>query len=121
MSGPTTYSEQQARARLGGTLAGWSVADGHLRRHFATDGWRASMLLANGIGHLAELAWHHPDLHISWGGVDVALRTHSDDSITDKDFELAEMIERWVAWRPDALSALDGVPDEGRWRYLIRD
>lgn len=121
MSVTTTYSEQEAQARLGDALACWTVADGHLRRHFATDGWRASMLLANGIGHLAEVTWHHPDLHISWGGVDVALRTHSDDAITDKDFELAEMIERWVSWRPAADSALDGAPGEGRWRYLIRD
>ena len=121
MSETRTYSEQQARERLGGALAGWSVTDGHLRRHFSTDGWRASMLVANGIGHLAELAWHHPDLRISWGGVDVALRTHSEDAITDKDFELADMIERWVAWRPAADSALDGAPGEGRWRYLIPD
>ena len=93
MSGTSTYSEEEARSRLGAALAGWSVADGHLRRRFVTDGWRASMLVANGIGHLAEVAWHHPDLHISWDGVDVALRTHSEDAITDKDFELAEMIE----------------------------
>ena len=117
----TTYSEQEAQARLGDALAGWTVTDGHLRRRFATDGWRASMLLANGIGHLAEVTWHHPDLHISWGGVDVALRTHSEDAITDKDFELAEMIEHWINWHPPTGSALDGTPGEGKWRYLSRD
>lgn len=121
MSGPIIYSDEQAKARLRETLAGWSVEEGHLRRHFATDGWRASMLLANGIAHLAELTWHHPDLHISWGGVDVALRTHSEDAISEKDFELAEMIERWVGWRPDADSVLEGAPSEGKWRYLVRD
>ena len=91
MSGLTTYSDEQAQARLRETLTGWSVEGGHLRRHFATDGWRASMLMANGIAHLAEMTWHHPDLRISWGGVDVALRTHSEDAISDKDFELAEI------------------------------
>ena len=121
MSGLTTYSDEQAQARLRETLTGWSVEGGHLRRHFATDGWRASMLMANGIAHLAEMTWHHPDLRISWGGVDVALRTHSEDAISDKDFELAEMIESWVGWRPDADSALEGAPSEGRWRYLVRD
>ena len=54
MSGLTTYSDEQAQARLRETLTGWSVEGGHLRRHFATDGWRASMLMANGIGDALE-------------------------------------------------------------------
>ena len=47
------------------------------------------MLLANGIAHLAEVAWHHPDLTVSWGSVGVRLRTHDADAITDKDFDFA--------------------------------
>ncbi|MDJ0740112.1 MAG: 4a-hydroxytetrahydrobiopterin dehydratase [Gammaproteobacteria bacterium] len=112
------YTEQQAAERLGGALAAWSVADGHLRRHVSCNGWRASMLIANGIAHVAEMTWHHPDLHISWGGVDIALRTHSEDAISDKDFELAALIEQWLGWRPAADGALEGAPTEGQWRYL---
>ena len=40
-------------------------------------------------------------------------------TISDKDFELAAMIEQWVCWRPDADSALEGAPLEGNWRYLV--
>lgn len=121
MAQPGTYSDDEARARLLGALAPWTVDAGHLRRRYATNGWRASMLLANGIAHLAEVAWHHPDLHISWGGVEVALRTHSADAISDKDFELAAMIEQWVLWQPSPGSALEGAPGEGQWKYPGKD
>lgn len=112
------YTEQQAAERLAGSLPRWRIEAGQLHRHYATDGWRTAMLLANGIAHLAEVAWHHPDLHIGWGGVTVRLRTHSLDAISDKDFELAQMIEHWVCWRPGDGDALDGAPREGKWRYL---
>jgi len=115
------YTEKQAAERLSSILPGWWVETGQLCRRYATDGWRASMLLANGIAHLAEVAWHHPDLRISWDGVTVYLRTHSEEAITDRDFELAQLIEQWVYWRPGDAAALEGAPREGRWRYLVRD
>ena len=121
MTDAKRYDEHQASQRLEQELPAWSVDDGHLHRRYATNGWRASMLLANGIAHLAEVAWHHPDLAIGWGGVEVRLRTHDADGITDKDFELASMIERTAAWTPAEGSALDGPPVEGQWRYVSRD
>lgn len=121
MDNVNRYTEEQARQRLASALTKWSVADGHLCRQYATNGWRASMLLANGIAHLAEVAWHHPDLAIAWGSVTVKLRTHDADAITDKDFDLAAMIEQTACWKPSPSSSLDGAPDEGQWRYLADD
>ena len=112
------YTEEEAGQRLAAELSQWSVSEGHLCRQYETNGWRASMLLANGIAHLAEVAWHHPDLAIGWGSVNVRLRTHDADAITDKDFDLAIMIEQTACWRPTASSSLDGPPSEGQWRYL---
>ena len=55
-------------------------------------------LLANGIAHLAEVAWHHPDLVISWGSVGVRLRTHDADALTDKDkTDLAFGLQQFMA------------------------
>ncbi|MCG6967854.1 MAG: 4a-hydroxytetrahydrobiopterin dehydratase [Chromatiaceae bacterium] len=121
MRDAVVYTEVEAGDKLAAVLPSWQVEGGHLRRRYVTDGWRASMLLANGIAHLAELAWHHPDLQISWGSVLVSLRTHSADAISDKDFELAGMIEHWVGWRPASDSTLDGAPSDGKWRYLVRE
>ena len=117
----TRYTDEQARERLHGELAQWTVSDGHLVRGFRCNGWRASMLLANGIAHLAEITWHHPDLRVTWGGVEVSLRTHSEDAITDKDFELAGMVEHFANWSPGPGSALDGPPGDGAWRYVEHD
>ncbi len=45
------------------------------------------------IGFLAEKADHHPDLDIRWRTVKVALSTHSDGGLTNRDFDLATEIE----------------------------
>lgn len=116
-----SYTDDQARERLAASLPAWRLESGQLCRRYTTDSWRTAMLLANGIGHLAEVAWHHPDLLIGWGSVEVRLRTHSDDAITDKDFELAAMIEQTACWRPADGAALDGAPREGQWRYVLDD
>ncbi len=41
-------------------------------------------MVANAIGHLAEAAWHHPELEISYGRVKVALNTHEAKGITEQ-------------------------------------
>ena len=50
-------------------------------------------MLVNAIGYLAEAAYHHPDLTVTWGRVTVKLQNHAAGGITDKDFELARKIE----------------------------
>jgi len=121
MTAQSGDTETRLAEQVAQRLPRWRIEDGHLCRDYATNGWRASVLLANGIAHLAEVAWHHPDLTIRWAGVEVRLRTHSDDAITEKDLELAEMIEKVAGWRPDAGSALEGAPLEGQWRYVGGD
>jgi len=100
-------SESEIRERLGG-LGPWTLDSGALRRTFKTDGWRGSMLVANAIAFICEAADHHADLTVTWPSVSVALSTHSAGGITAKDFEVAELIERQVTWKPPAGSALAG-------------
>jgi 4a-hydroxytetrahydrobiopterin dehydratase len=59
-------------------------------------------MVVNAVGHLAEAAWHHPDITASYAWVEVRLMTHSAKGITDKDFELAKKIEDVVHWQPAA-------------------
>jgi hypothetical protein len=66
----------------------------------------------NQIAFLAEAAYHHPDLNVSWAKVTVKLKTHSENGITDKDFDLARKIESEVLWRPATGSALEGTPNK---------
>ncbi len=113
------YDAESAAARLTGSLAAWRWADGAIRREYTTVDWRSALLVANTIGFLAEAAFHHPDLTVSWGRVVVTLSTHSAGGVTDKDFALAARIEETVTWNPAGEGgALEGPPDDPRWRIL---
>jgi 4a-hydroxytetrahydrobiopterin dehydratase len=106
------YSEEEVKDRLERELPGWYYEDGWIRRLYKTDGWQTTMMLVNTIGFLAEAAYHHPDLAVSWAKVWVKLKTHSHNGITDKDFELARKIEEIALWRPPKGSALEGTPNK---------
>ena len=89
-------------------LPEWEYRDGWIRRRYKTGGWPFTLMLVNAIGYLAEAAWHHPDLTVTWSEVKVKLMTHSAKGVTAKDFELAGRIEETVTWLPPDGSALDG-------------
>ena len=69
-------------------------------------------MLVNAIGYVAEAAYHHPDLSVTWGRVTVKLSTHSAGGITDKDFELARQIEDVALWRPPRAARSTGTPNK---------
>ena len=104
-----TYSEAEIAERLH-ALPGWYYEDRWIRRQYKTDGWPTTLMLVNAIGYLAEAAYHHPDLSVTWAKVGVKLATHSAGGITDKDFSLARQIEDVVLWRPAEGAALTGTP-----------
>lgn len=115
------YDEAEISARLSDELPTWAYKDGWLRRKYKTSGWKGTLMVVNTIGHLAEAAWHHPDLTVSYAFVNVKLMNHAAKGITDKDFELAKKIEELVMWKPGADSALDGTPDDQRFKYIKYD
>ena len=112
-------SEHDIATRLARELPRWRYEQGTLRRRFKTKGWKGSLMLATTIGHLAEVAWHHPDLVVTYGGVEVRLSTHSPKGITDRDFALAAKVEEVVAWRPGTEGGpLEGTPQDPGAAYL---
>ena len=112
------FTSVETTARLAEELPKWYFEDGWIRRKFKTSGWKGTLMVVNTVGHLAEAAWHHPDLTVSYAFVTVKLMNHAAKGITDKDFELAKKIEEVVMWRPAAGSALEGTPDDPRFKYL---
>ena len=117
------YSPEDIHARLQAELPAWTYEDGWIRRKYKTSGWKATLMVVNTVGHLAEAAWHHPDLTVSYAFVIVKLVNHAAKGVTDKDFELARKIEEVVQWRPasEPGSALEGTPDDPRFKYLKYD
>jgi 4a-hydroxytetrahydrobiopterin dehydratase len=104
------YDDAQIAEQLK-ELPGWYYENGWIRRQYQTDGWPTTLMLVNAIGFLAEAAYHHPDLAVTWAKVWVKLQTHTAGGITDKDLELARQIERLVLWRPHG-GALEGTPNK---------
>jgi 4a-hydroxytetrahydrobiopterin dehydratase len=125
MQGPKerTYSEAEIKERLGRDLPRWSFENGHISRKYKTHSWKGTLMVINTIGHLAEAAWHHPDISASYAWVEVRLQNHAAKGITDKDFELAKKIEDVVQWQPGKeAGALEGTPDKDeRFAYLKYD
>ena len=106
-----TYSDEAIGSKLQ-ELPGWYYEDGWIRRQYKTDGWPTTVMLVNQIAYLAEAAYHHPDLAVTWAKIWVKLKTHSENGITDRDLELARKIEEAVLWRPAEGSALEGTPNK---------
>lgn len=117
------YSAEEIAARLTKELPHWRFENGWLRRKYRTYGWKGTLLAINAVGHLAEAAWHHPDIAASYAWLEVRLMTHTAKGITDKDFELARKIEEVVSWQPAREGgALEGTPEnDPRFAYIKYD
>lgn len=109
--------------KLAKELPHWYLENGWIRRKYKTSGWKATLMVVNTVGHLAEAAWHHPDLTVSYAFVIVKLCSHDAKAITDKDFELAAKIESVIGWQPGKEgSSLAGTPnDDPRFKYIKYD
>ena len=121
MAKERTYDEGEIKTRLAAELPHWYYEDGWIRRKYRTHGWKGTLMVINAVGHLAEAAWHHPDIAASYAFVIVKLQNHAAKGITDKDFELARMIEHTVLWRPAQADALEGTPTDPRFAYIKYD
>src|SRR3954464_10607033 len=97
------YTEAEITAQLATAgLEGWKLEEGWLRRKYTTDGWLTTLALVNAVGYLAEAAWHHPDLTVTWGKVWVNLKPPRAGGIPDKDSALAKKTAAGVLGRPPA-------------------
>lgn len=102
--------------RLPKELPKWELDnEGWIKRIFKTDGWQTTLMVVNTVAFLAEAAWHHPDMYVTWAKVSVKLKTHNVGGITEKDFALAKKIDEVIGWMPGEDSVLDGNPKREKW------
>lgn len=113
-----TFNEVEINVRLKKDLPYWFYESGWIRRKYKTSGWKSTLMVVNTIGHLSEAAWHHPDLTVSYAFVIVKLQNHNAKGITEKDFSLAIQFEKVVNWQPATDSALEGTPDDPKFKYI---
>jgi 4a-hydroxytetrahydrobiopterin dehydratase len=119
----TAMAPADVEAWLKTNLPSWRLEDGWIKRTYKTASWKGTLMVINTVGHLAEAAWHHPDITASYAWVEVRLVTHSAKGITAKDLELAKKIEEVVGWQPGKEGrGLEGTPESDmRFAYIKYD
>ena len=77
-----------------------AVQEHHLVKSFRFKNFKTALDFVNQVGELSEREWHHPDLALAWGRVDVKIYTHKIDGLSDNDFILAAKIDRLYSSAP---------------------
>ncbi len=76
-------------------VAGWEREDDRLVRDLKFENFKSAMSFVNRVADEAEGMDHHPDIFIhGWNNVRLSVTTHSEGALTEKDFQLAERINR---------------------------
>ena len=72
----------------------WEIIKGKLSKEFEFNDFMKVIGFVNKIASLAEKENHHPDLFIhSYKKLRITLFTHSENKITEKDYDLAKKID----------------------------
>jgi 4a-hydroxytetrahydrobiopterin dehydratase len=74
------------------SLPNWWIASEKLQRSFVFRDFKHAMAFVNQVAELAESINHHPDIYISYSRVQFELSTHEVGGLTQKDFQLAALI-----------------------------
>ena len=72
----------------------WTLSEDGKRitRRFPFKDFKTALSFANEVGKVAEEQWHHPDLIVAWGRVEVLLTTYSIKGLSENDFIMAAKI-----------------------------
>jgi 4a-hydroxytetrahydrobiopterin dehydratase len=88
----TPLTDDDIRTALVG-LPLWGLADGQIVAEYRFADFAQAVAFVVAVAFEAERADHHPDIDVRYNRVRIALSTHSAGGVTDKDLELATVIE----------------------------
>ena len=75
-------------------LDGWRLERDAIVKQFTFAGFPEAVAFVTRLVPGAEAADHHPDITINYNVVGIALSTHSEGGVTEKDFNLASTIDQ---------------------------
>lgn len=75
-------------------LANWQVKGSELQSNRKFPDFIQAIAFVNKLVEPAETAGHHPDILISYNQVKITLTTHDAGGLTQKDFDLAQVISQ---------------------------
>lgn len=87
------YSPEEIQQRLV-FLAPWTYENGSLKRSITFKDFVEATGFVMRVALAAEKLNHHPTLHWTYNRLEIFLSTHEVQGITEKDFLLAEAIDR---------------------------
>lgn len=95
----TLLTSRQVADALAGLAPGWALADEGrvLVRTFRFGAYLDGIAFVNKVAAVAERLDHHPDLVVTYGGVEVRLTTHDAGGLTGRDLESAAAIDLLAA------------------------
>ncbi|RAP35403.1 4a-hydroxytetrahydrobiopterin dehydratase [Candidatus Marinamargulisbacteria bacterium SCGC AAA071-K20] len=86
------FEENEIKSKLE-SMNGWEVINNHhLNKRFEFKNFICALDFVNKAGEEAEIQGHHPDIKLGWGYAEVSIYTHTENGVTQKDFDLAEKI-----------------------------
>jgi len=74
-------------------LPGWQRRSNQIVKTFTRADFAQAITFVNEVAAPAEAAGHHPDIDIRWNNVTLALSSHDEGGLTDRDFQLAARIQ----------------------------
>ncbi len=95
-SGKQESLQEQTQIDLKAQLSeGWEVINGHhLEKTFPFKEFSKRLAFTNLVANLGEEEGHHPDIHLSWQRVRIAIWTSAVNGLTKADFILAAKIDK---------------------------
>lgn len=87
-------TEEQAKDMMA-HVPEWKLSD-DARRISCTFGFKdfdTALAFVNEIGKVAKEEWHHPEIRLMWGSVEVIMTTHSISGLSENDFIVAAKID----------------------------
>ncbi|MAN58615.1 MAG: 4a-hydroxytetrahydrobiopterin dehydratase [Flavobacteriaceae bacterium] len=89
------YSESEVTEKLR-DFDGWDYHDGAIHTAFEFEDFKEAFSAMTRIAFEAEKLQHHPEWTNVYNQLEIFLSTHDADGVTDKDFELAKIIDELI-------------------------
>lgn len=88
-------SENEIQNRLN-KFSKWAYKNNFLILDLEFKNFKEAMSYVNKVADIAEELDHHPDINIhDWNKVQLSVMTHSENGITEKDFQLLEKLHEF--------------------------
>lgn len=89
--GTPPLTTEEANTYLEQLGNGWDIThEGKkLFKSYKFRNFKRALKYVNALGEIAEEAGHHPNIHFTWGVVDLEIWTHKIDGLAGADFILA--------------------------------